>query len=78
MIGGKVNRIAVGDTVAFRRRVTAACGASAGASLRAFRAVVTDIAGEWLFLRERCGRERAMPAANMCKVGRNGVALELV
>lgn len=73
--GAKMGRIAVGDTVAFRRRVAQACGAPA---LEAFRAVVTQVAGDWLFLREACGRERVMPVSNMCKVARNGVVLELV
>lgn len=68
-------RFGVGDTVAFRRAVAAACNAP---SLQAFRAVVTEVAGDWLFLREACGRERVMPAQNMCKVGRNGAVLELV
>lgn len=70
-----MNRIAVGDTVTFRQRVVQACEAPA---LRAFRAVVTQVVGEWLFLRESCGRERVMPVTHMCKVARNGVALELV
>lgn len=70
--------IAVGDTVTFRRRIAAACQAPAESALQAFRAVVTEVAGEWLFLREQCGRERVMPLASMCKVARNGVVLELV
>lgn len=68
-------RFGVGDTVAFRRAVAAACNAP---KLQTFRAVVTEVAGDWLFLREDCGRERVMPAQNMCKVGRNGAVLELV
>lgn len=74
-MGARTSGIAAGDTVAFRRRVVEACDAPA---LRGFRAVVTEVAGEWLFLREACGRLRVMPAANMCKVGRNGAVLELV
>lgn len=70
-----MSRIVVGDTVTFRHRVVQACGAPA---LRAFRARVTQVAGDWLFLREACGRERVMPAAHMCKVARSGAVLELV
>lgn len=68
-------RFGVGDTVAFRRAVAAACNAPA---MQSFRAVVTQVCGDWVFLREPCGRERVMPAATMCKVGRNGAVLELV
>jgi len=73
-----MSRIGVGDTVTFRRRVSEACGSSAAHALAGFRAVVTEVAGEWLFLRETCGRQRVMPLTSMCKVGRNGAVLELV
>lgn len=46
--------------------------------MAAFRAVVTQVAGDWLFLKEACGRIRVMPQVHMCKVGRNGAVLELV
>lgn len=67
--------ITVGDTVTFRRRITEACNTPA---LGSFRAVVTEVAGDWLFLRESSGRPRVMPRLSMCKVGRNGVVLELL
>lgn len=67
--------IRVGDTVTFRRRVIDACAVP---MMQAFRATVTEITGEWLFLQEAGGKLRVMPADTMCKVARNGVVLELV
>lgn len=68
-------KIQIGDVVAFRRKVVEACQSAGVAD---FRATVTEIAGEWLFLAEPSGRQKVMPAANMCKVARNGAVLELV
>jgi hypothetical protein len=70
-----MSRIQVGDTVAFRREVVGRCGSH---GVAAFRGKVTEVAGEWLFLQERCGRRKVMPAANMCKVAPSGVVLQLV
>lgn len=71
-----MSRIQVGDTVAFRREVVRKCGSEAG--LAEFRAIVTGIASEWLYLKEASGRTRVMSAATVCKVQRNGAILELV
>lgn len=70
-----MSRIKVGDTVAFRRDVISRCGSETVAQ---FRGTVTEIAGDWLFLMEASGRRKVMPASNMCKVARNGVAFELI
>jgi hypothetical protein len=70
-----MNRIQVGDTVAFRREVVRRCGSD---GLAAFRGKVTEVAGEWLFLQGRCGRLKVMPAASMCKVAPGGAVLQLV
>ncbi|OWW21895.1 hypothetical protein AYR66_22770 [Noviherbaspirillum denitrificans] len=67
--------IRVGDTVAFRRRVTEKCDSEL---LMKFRGVVTGIAGDWLFIEEATGRTRVMPIDSMCRVAANGVLLELV
>lgn len=71
-----MNRIRVGDTVAFRREVVGRCGSSD--AVAAFRGKVTQIAEGWLFLQEACGRQKVMPAASMCRVAPNGVVLQLV
>jgi hypothetical protein len=68
-------KFTVGETVAFRREVALACKAPA---MLAFRAVVTAVSGQWLFLRASNGMPRVMPAAHMAKVGRTGVVLEVV
>jgi hypothetical protein len=70
-----MNRIQVGDMVTFRREVVSRCGSD---GLAAFRGKVTQVAGDWLFLQERCGRLKVMPAANMCKVAPSGAVLQLV
>jgi hypothetical protein len=70
-----MSRISVGDTVAFRREVVGKCNSN---SIAAFRAKVTEIAGDWLFLTEACGRRKVMPATNMVKVARSGAVLQLV
>lgn len=70
-----MSRIAVGDTVTFRRHVVNACAAPL---MQSFRAVVTEVAGDWLFLREASGRQRVMPNTTVCKVARSGAVLELV
>lgn len=70
-----MNRIQVGDTVAFRRRVVMQTGVDA---LVQFRASVVAIAGEWLFLNGFCGCQKVMRAADMVKVASSGVVLELV
>lgn len=70
-----MNRIKVGDTVVFRRDVIARCGSEGVAR---FQGTVTEITGDWLFLTEASGRRKVMPASNMCKVARNGVAFELI
>jgi hypothetical protein len=70
-----MNRIRIGDMVAFRHTVIEKAGREA---LAAFRARVTGIAGEWLFLEEQGGRQRVMPIESMCRVAPNGAVLELV
>jgi hypothetical protein len=70
-----MSKIRIGDTVAFRRNVITACESRGVAE---FRGTVMDVAGDWLFLAEASGRQKVMPVANMCKVARNGVVLELV
>jgi hypothetical protein len=71
----QMNRIQIGDTVAFRREVVGRCGSD---GVAAFRGKVTEIAAGWLFLQEACGRRKVMPAASMCKVASSGVVLQLV
>lgn len=70
-----MSRIRVGDMVAFRRDVVGRCGSD---GVAAFRGTVTEIAGDWLFTKEKCGRLKVMPAASMCKVSPGGVVLQLV
>lgn len=70
-----MNKISVGDTVAFRREIVGKCESD---KLAQFRAVVTDIAGDWLFIKTGSGEPRVMPKSNMCKVAHNGAVLELV
>jgi hypothetical protein len=71
-----MSRIRIGDTVAFRREVARRCGHSE--DVAAVRGVVTDINGNWLFMKETGGRTKVMPVTIMCKVAHNGVILELV
>jgi hypothetical protein len=68
-------KIQVGDVVAFRRKVVEACGS---AQIAEFRGTVMEVAGDWLFLASAAGQQKVMPAADMCRVARNGVVLELV
>jgi hypothetical protein len=71
----RMNRIQIGDMVAFRREVVGRCGRD---GVAAFRGKVTEIAEGWLFLQDACGRRKVMPAASMCKVAPSGVVLQLV
>lgn len=70
-----MSRICVGDTVAFRREVAEKCHSQ---SIAGYRAVVTEVAGNWLFMTEPGGRTKVMPASSMRRIGRNGVIFELV
>lgn len=70
-----MSKIRVGDTVAFRRNVASKCDSE---ELAAYRGIVTDIAGDWLFIEEASGRTKVMPATSMSRVAPNGVLLELV
>jgi hypothetical protein len=71
-----MSRIKVGDTVAFRRDVAKKCIYSD--EVAALRAVVTEVAGEWLFLQGNDGGTKVMPVAAMSRVAPSGVILELV
>lgn len=71
-----MNSIRIGDKVTFRRDVIRKCGDSNAMS--AFRAEVTEIEGQWLFMKEASGRIKVMPAHTMCKVQRNGLVLEVI
>lgn len=70
-----MRHIKVGDTVAFRREVARKCDSQGVAD---FRATVTEVAGDWLFLRDASGGVRVMPSQTLCTVGRNGAVLQLV
>lgn len=70
-----MSRIRVGDTVAFRQDVAEKCDSR---SVTDYRAIVTQVAGNWLFMTEPDGRMKVMPASSMRRVGRNGVVFELV
>lgn len=71
-----MGQIRLGDTVAFRRDVAKKC--SNADQVAAIRGVVTEIAGNWLFVKDAIGRVKVMPMSSMSKVARNGVILELV
>lgn len=70
-----MNGFRKGDRVALRRRVVEAC---ASPTLAALRAVVTEAAGDWVFLREDGGRQRVLPADILVRLARNGAVLELL